>query len=124
MEYRKTIKIGETEHTIFMSYALLNQVTQIVGMTEDLSHLYLQPQVQEDVLKALLARHVTDSKKPEDVDLEAIELEIETAQSLIEWSGEHCLDFFLKGLETASNLSKANEGRLTSLMPSETGSTA
>lgn len=117
LEDRITVKIGEDEKSFFMSYALLNRLTKLVGAQDDVAGMFLSPDLQTSLLSIIFA----GKGDPDKLDLDEIELTKEVANTLVEWAGGHILDFFLKGIEAAGVLTKKNEDRLKNLMPSLTG---
>lgn len=110
-----TVTVNGEEKKLFMSYGLLNKLAKMVGDANDVSDIYISPDLQAEVLKLALFGKGTPP------DLDDIDISIGDSDKVINWVGEHTLNFFLRGLEAASALSKKNEARVLKLMPSSDG---
>ena len=115
------IKVNGRDHSIKMSFGLLNTLCRQVGDIEAAAVMALDTNLRDAVLVELLSEHGANGKIIEPVDLEVIEVEPDAVIDLIDWAGTHVLDFFLKGLERTKKLQEANTGRIKALIPSSTG---
>jgi hypothetical protein len=118
-----TVKVNGEDREIFMSFGLLNSVTKIVYDMQMVATMALVPELREDVLKQLLAKRTPSGKVTAAIDdIDEIDISIDDVVSLLDWTSEHLLDFFLKALDKAKSMADRNQARMTALMPSGSGS--
>ncbi len=116
------IKVNGRDHTIKMSFGLLNTLCRKVGDIEAAAVMALDTNLRDAILVELLSERGANGKIIEPVDLEVIEVDPDAVIDLIDWAGTHVLDFFLKGLERTKKLQEANTGRIKALIPTLAGS--
>lgn len=117
--------VNGEERDIFMSFALLNRLSYLTGGAEGVEHLPLimvDPTIREAVLKELLAERSKTGRVKQEVELEDLELDLETIPDLLDWASAHILDFCLAGLEKSKALQFRNQARLLNLKSIQTGS--
>ncbi len=105
------IKVGEEEVEVFMAFARLDGLSQLVGSVERVAEFDFNPEVRTEALALCLAprtetgRAVGDWQVPET-------LAYEEAERLLDWIKEHVLGFFLRRLSRNLQLVRANKGTL------------
>lgn len=124
MPDRLAITLNNEKVELFMSFGLLNSLVKIIGESEDISQIYVAPELQEAVLKTVLAKRAPSGTPIEEVNLDDFDLSIEDGKRILAWVSEHCLDFLLNGLENAKSLASRNAERVKTLMSSSGGSEA
>ena len=117
-----TIKINGKERDVKMSFGLLNILCQKVGDLDGAATIAMDQSLREGVLIELLSDRDTRGRISEEFDLFTADMNPDDVVALLDWAGEHVLDFFLKGLERAKKLQERNMPRLKALMPSQAGS--
>ena len=119
-EDRLFIGVNGAEKEVFMSGALVRRLTSIcLGYGEDPTVIYLTPEVQEAcTLEALVTRDNNGRVVEEDKDKTAFafNLNVEDAEKLINWMGDHILYFFIKGSTTVGQQAKNIEKTMGNLM--------
>lgn len=124
MNDKLLVTLGEEERELFMSYALLNRLTRLVGNhSSDISTIFVEPSVQHEILTEVLAPRKKGKRDP-NFDLDEVPLETEAADEIIGWVGGHVMDFFMRGLERTAALGLANAERAKSLTSSLPGTEA
>jgi hypothetical protein len=119
MDDRITVTINDEERTFLMSYGLLNRLAKMVGEYEEPSAMFVDPEMQEKILLYVIKGRKADF---ENDSIEDFEISIQDSQNLVKWAGQHVIDFFVKGLTSANEVSQQFEDQMTSLAPSQTGS--
>ena len=117
-----SIKINGKERDVKMSFGLLNILCQKVGDLDGAATIAMDQSLREGVLIELLSDRDTRGRISEEFDLFTADMNPDDVVALLDWAGEHVLDFFLKGLERAKKLQERNMPRLKALMPSQAGS--
>lgn len=117
-----TIKIDGKERDIKMTFGLLNALCRAVGDIDGAAQVTLDQSLREGILIELLSERDKAGKIQEPINLAELDVEINDMVSLLDWAGNHVMDFFLTGLERAKALQDRNMGRLKALMPSPAGS--
>lgn len=109
-ERRITVKNGDTEQVLFMSYGLLSRLTGLIGGADQLPSLGSDTALQEQViLEAFTTRDKkTITFKPESLD--EIEVDLDDINKVLDWVGAHVTDFFTKRvLKTSEQAVQMNE---------------
>lgn len=117
-----TITVNGTERDLKMSFGLLNSVCRVVGDVDGAAMISMDPALRQAVLEELLSTRDTRGKITERVDLDTLDVEPDAIVDLLDWAGNHAMDFFLKGLEKAKALQDRNMSRIKALMPTSPGS--
>lgn len=84
------VKLGDSTKTIKMTFAKLNRLCQIIGSLHNVDTIIMDPVISQAVLAEVLAN------KKEPVDLDEIDISMDTSAQIIGWAGSHVLDFFIK----------------------------
>src|SRR5262245_51525537 len=127
LESTLTINIGGTEHTLLMSWGLLNRLLKAVGSDADAVGAAsfvdgVRDQILFEVLKKRGKTGCLKDMKLEEVD--DLEMSSEDVQAIISWATDHILDFFLGAAERAKATEKRFAERTAALQPSPTGTAA
>lgn len=117
-----TIKIDGKERDVKMTFGLLNTLCRRVGDIDGASQITMDQELRDAVLVELLSDRDKAGKITEEINLAELDVSIDDMVELLDWAGNHVLDFFLKGLERAKALQDRNLGRIKALMPSPSGS--
>lgn len=117
-----TIKIDGKERDIKMTFGLLNTLCRRVGDIDGASQITMDQELRDAVLVELLSDRDKAGKITEEINLAELDVSIDDMIELLDWAGNHVLDFFLKGLERAKALQDRNLDRVKALMPSPSGS--
>ena len=113
-----TVTIGGTETELKMSYGLLNEVARVVGDIEAIPQIAYDIELRTALLTAVLSKRDKKGKITEEADLFNLDMDGEEVIDLLNWVGEHVLDFFIKSLTRAKKLlgeRKADLEGLTSI---------
>ena len=106
---------------IFMSFGLLNQLTNIIGDMQNVGFVHVVPDIRAQVLNELLAERTKGGKVTKIVPHDEAEVSLEDIQKLLDFAVEHMLDFTLKATENLVALQKRQEARALSLKSSLAG---
>lgn len=117
-----SVTVNGTDYTLFMSYSVLNRLTRLAGNLEDFNGMFVDPEVQEQVVFECVKRKCKPADaKMADLSLEDFEIGVEDADKIVTWAGDHVVDFFLKAFNNAQNASKRMEPLAQNLMSSLDG---
>lgn len=99
-------RITAGDLTLMMSFGLLNRLSAMVGDLNNLTDIYLVPELQDAILYELLVPR-TDQGKPT-VPYQMYQfsegLSPEEGHRLLEWCEAHLTNFFMKRLQAAKAL--------------------
>jgi hypothetical protein len=122
MSDKLTIMLNGKSEELFMSFGLLNEVSQVVGDVENLPMVVINPDMREKCLQVILSERDDDGKITKKFNFYKAKITIDEVNKIVEWVSENLFDFFLKALEGANNLREKGEPKLQSLMSSLAGS--
>jgi hypothetical protein len=117
-----TIKIDGKERDVKMTFGLLNALCRAVGDIDGATQVTMDQNLRDAILVELLSERDKTGKIKNELNLAELDVEIDDMLEMLDWAGNHIMDFFLKGLERAKALQDRNMGRLKALMPSPAGS--
>ena len=117
-----TIKIDGKERDVKMTFGLLNALCRAVGDIDGATQMTMDQNLRDAVLVELLSERDKAGKITSNINLAEMDVSIDDVVDLLDWAGNHVLDFFLKGLERAKSLQDRNLLRIKALMPSQLGS--
>lgn len=88
--------VNQQPREIFMSFALLNRMTYLVGAVEHVDAIMINPEMREAVLKEMLSERTPAGKLVGDkiTELEDVEISLEDTRKLLAFVVDHLLDFF------------------------------
>ena len=118
--FKLEVKVNGELKTISMPFARLNRIVRLVGGPDRLPVLASDPDVQEQVIIELFTIREKGEIK-ESVALDDIELTPEEGSRIINWVGDHILDFFLRTTEGATKAVENNQEKLSRLTATATG---
>lgn len=116
-----TVKVNGLFQEIFMSFALLNTLTTIIGDVENVFLIQMNPDIRESVMKQMLAERTKGGKVTKAVELEDCEISLEDVQFLLDFASAHIMDFLLGAVEKATALGAMNTERMQALASTLTG---
>lgn len=122
---RITLDVAGTERTVFMSFGLLNEIAALVQSPENVPELSFNATVSTAALHLMLApRDKRGNILPEKEDEPAVPLDLDpdTAERLLDWAGEHILDFFVRRLAKSATLFATRADQLAAAGSSLTSS--
>jgi hypothetical protein len=122
---RITLDVGGTQRTVFMSFGLLNEIAALVQSPENVPELSFNSTVSTAALHLMLApRDKRGNILPEKEDEPAVPLDLDpdTAEQLLDWAGEHVLDFFVRRLAKSAQLYATRADKLAAAGSSLTSS--
>lgn len=117
-----TIKIGEVDRELFMSFGLLNELTSIIRDPARIPAVTLETDLRNQFLSAILAERKKSGKIVNPVEIDDIEITYEDAERAMAWGQEHVMDFFIRSFRQISRVTEAHEQEVTSLTSSLGGS--
>lgn len=117
-----TIQVGGEGRDIKMSFGLLNSLCRKAGDIDGAAMVALDQDLREAFLVELLSPRDARGKIKESIDPLELDVEVQSVLDLIDWAGNHVMDFFLMGLERTKALQDRNMDRIKALMPTSTGS--
>lgn len=118
------ITVGEETHKLFMAYAALNRVINIIGDNTEALAVAFNAENRSTVLAVVLKKRGKYGVLEKEEDLDELELTPVEANKIIQWVMEHYLDFFIGATETALALKPKAEKFMASLTPLVNGSGA
>lgn len=116
------LDLGGEKRELFMSYGLVNTLATAAGSPERLTFLSVDHDLRRVFLHTLVQQRSKSGKVEHEVDPDDLPLTPEEVVRLLKWGVEHTLDFFIRTLTAASEVSEANKDRLISLVSSLIGS--
>lgn len=126
MEPTITVKNGDVDQEIFMSFGLLNRLTRHLGNIDHLPILAVDPELQETMVREIFTqRDAKGNPVGTPPTLDEIRVSLDDIDRLLDFVGEHISDFFTRAAEKAqSRMLKINErmGVLSASMPTRPGS--
>lgn len=121
-EPRITIQTPAGEREVFMSFGLLNELTALIGTPEQVPALSFNPGISSAAIELLLSTRNKRGKIDDEQEVAAFELEIDEAERLLDWAGEHVLDFFVRRFAMHAKQLAAKAGPLAEVGSSLTSS--
>ncbi len=94
-----TVKINGEMREIFMSFALLNRLTYMVGEMSEIATVMMDPTMRATLLQETLAERSPGGKLIKEIPLEDMEIALIDILALLDFISDHLLDFFMIGLE-------------------------
>lgn len=108
---------------ILMSFGLLNDLTQVFGDPGRIAVLDFDPLMQEEIVKACLAKRTGLGRRIEEFDLDTLPVHPRAEiEAFFSWVKEHVVDFFIRRLTDSANLLAKNQGQMKVLEQFTSGS--
>lgn len=92
-----TYKVKGKEHTLFMSYALLNRLARLEPDIDKLMRIIAAPALQDEIIMVLLAPRAGGKPDIENFDLErdTADISYEDIEKMLMWAVGHISHFFI-----------------------------
>lgn len=116
------VKVNGEARTVFMSFALLNRLTFLLGSPDNVPLVHQNPELREAFMLELLAVRTKGGKVTQQVNLDEAEIDLEQVQELLTWASEHCLDFTIRALQNARKQQERHQVRISDLTNTLIGS--
>lgn len=110
-----TIKIGEEDRKIKMTYGLLDQLCNTAGEVEDSMMFTLDKDLRAEALRLLLSERDKEGVIKKPVNMFTLDVDPEEVEALLDWAGVHVLDFFLRAMTKAKEHSESRKDLLSTL---------
>ena len=110
-----TLMVNEAQRSIRMNFNLLNRLTHIIGNVENIQEAMSAPSVRESLMCEALAVREESGKRIVPANLDDIDLSPEDAGRLLNFIGDHVMDFFLLTLEQTNQRLSANNPRMVQI---------
>lgn len=118
MQDTVSVVINGKHEEIFMSYGLLNHLSLVVGDAERVSAIGIDAELRDQVLKCLLSERTKTGKIKNERSAEDVEISLEDVETLLDWSSEHLIDFFLRRALKAKSIIDKRSEQIQALMGS------
>lgn len=115
------VPVNDSDREFFMSFGLLHSILKIVPNFDDLGMLYTDPEVIHRVLTQLLAERAVSGKVKQWVDVDDVQIETKDVQRLLNWTGEHLSDFFIRAYADLTETTGSRAEELQKLVSSVNG---
>jgi hypothetical protein len=116
------IKQDGKDRELFMSFGLLSQLSKIAGTPEQVVLFTVDPDVRDEVRKAVLAKRKGGGKITEPVDdPDELDISVDDNERLLKWAVDHTLDFFVRSMTIVADVVNDSKDRLTDLASSADG---
>lgn len=120
-----TVTIGGVEKTFFMSYNRLRMAVAVIGGNAELLETSgLDPETADQYVCIALAEKIEGSQKLIPIDLDEVEIDLQTYEQANRWVLSHIADFFVKRLQGVADLVTSNVEQIKALQSSTAGSAA
>lgn len=121
----KTIvaKVDGEDREFKMYYGLLNELMTTVRDLSDISLFFVDPDVRNHALTAILSQRDPRGKKLNTVGPEDVQIEFEELEKILNWAAAHVTAFFIRNLVQLTKQMQAIPGIAPST-PQESGSQA
>lgn len=110
-----SIVVNEAPRSIRMTFNLLNRLTFIIGNVENIQEAMSAPSVRESLMCEALAVREEGGKRIVPANLDDIDLSPEDAGRLLNFIGDHVMDFFLLTLEQTNQRMSSSKDRMVQI---------
>lgn len=110
-----SIKVGEVQTDILMSFGRLNELAGLVSDINLLPTIDFDLATRTAVLAICLAPRDERGRRTDQDWCIPPELSVEAASAVLDWAKDHLMDFFIGRLEQHLVALKQNDARLTGL---------
>lgn len=114
-------KNGEADEEVFMSFALLNLLSSIVGDPQNITVVSVDPEFRTALLNAVLCKRTKGGKVEEVRTIEDVEIDSEVLEEMLDWLMDHVTAFTLRSLEKTMERASKNKERFQALKDSSSG---
>lgn len=112
-----TIKVNGDDREIFMSFALLNRITYLMGDSSQIPLILQDPELREVVLVEALAERDKNGKVLVKKNMDEMDVTFDAIQDVLEFVSEHVADFTLAAMERATKVMVKHNARIQALAP-------
>jgi hypothetical protein len=116
------IILGGENHRMFMSFALLHELTVVVPDLPDVTNMGLEVESRAKVFGVLFAKRDADNMIIEPAVMSRLKLSVADAQKIMSWVQSHLFGFFLGALEGATQAATPYEARMKAALTPPTPS--
>ena len=123
-ETRYTVSLeADNKYEIFMSAGLIRNLVSKIQGPDDVGEIFMNAELQEDLFKEVLSDRdeLGKVKDMEESVRRLNKLDPKEATALLEWLGDHILDFFISGVKSVTKALEMQEKATESLMASLDG---
>ena len=93
-----SISINGEDREFKMYYGLLNELMTTVRDLNDISLFFVNQEIRNEALVAILSVRDKNGKKIETIDPEGIDVDFEDLEKLLVWATSHVTAFFIRNL--------------------------
>lgn len=112
-----TVKVNGEDREIFMSFALLNRVTYLMGDASQIPLILQDSELREVVLVEALAERDKNGKILNKKNMDEMDVSFDDIQNILEFVSEHVADFTLVAMERATKVMAKHQARILALAP-------
>jgi len=109
VEPRHTTILNGQERTVFMSFGLINTLTNMFENVEQIPELFTNPMLRGVILVKAFSERDEHGKITKELNIQTLEIEDDAFIEFVEWVEVHVTNFFIK----TSNSNKKRQLRLT-----------
>lgn len=96
-----TVTVNEAPHEVFMSYGLLTELARHVPSLDMIPAIVADHDARDAFITSLLAKRSASGRIIEAVEFDNTNVSLTDIESLMDWSQEHLLNFFLRRAQKA-----------------------
>lgn len=125
VSHRITVKNGEADQEIFMSFGLLNRLTRLLGNVDQLPLLAVDPELQELVLVEIFTQRNPKGDPTYIPSLDEIHVSLDDVSRIIDFVGDHISNFFTQTAQKAQQRALViheKMAKMSASMPTKAGS--
>ena len=115
------VSLNGQPEKLFMSYALLNRLTVLLGGPDNVPLMAGDPDMQEKVLLEIFTKREKKNVVYVPESLEEIAVPMAEVDLILDWVGVHITDFFLQATEKALKQALKNKNRQQALQATVIG---
>lgn len=122
MSDKLIIKVSGEERELFMSFALLTELTEIVISPENIGQIHLDNHTRETVLLSILSERNKGGRVTEPLEhLGDLEISVADHEAILDWAAQHVLDFFIRSIQRGAKITSDNREKMELLASSLDG---
>jgi hypothetical protein len=123
-----TVKNGEKDQVLFMSFGLLNRLTRRMGDIDQLPRLAMDTELQEAIIIEVFTTRDEKGNPTYTPTLDEIQVGLDDIDLVLDFVGDHIANFFMGAAEKAQKrvlqihekMAKA-QAKISALMPTKPG---
>jgi hypothetical protein len=96
-----TVTVNEAPHEVFMSYGLLTELARHVPSLDMIPAIVADHTARDAFIGSLLAKRSPSGRLIEAVEFDSVSVSLDDIETLMDWSQEHLLNFFLRRAQKA-----------------------